>query len=523
MPDAGSKSVVPLPSPPRLAVIVLVLLAAGVALALSSSSDEPSADPQPERPNVVLIMLDDQDAWSPRVMPKLASELAGRGVTFERFFATLPLCCPSRATMLTGQYAHNHGIWSNDADGMGFEDPTDLPIALQGAGYRTAWVGKYLNEYGRTPETKHEIPTGWDRWSASVEASDGSAWAAKWDSAFHRMFGFQLNHNGRIHRYEGRPREYQTDVLARLAAGEIRKSARRQEPFFTVLSLLAPHNETSSQIGPPNPRPAPRHEGRFQDRRFRAAPSFNESDVRDKPRFLRNPPINREASFDLQTNFRSRLGSLLSVDDAVHRILRTLVRAGELGNTYVLYTSDNGFMQGEHRLRGKGELYEESVRVPLIVRGPDVPRGEVRTQVVGNIDLAPTILQIAGIDDPVRNLDGESLLPYLRSARHRTDRGILLENPDSEGIRTRRYVYIEHHPDGGGIGYELYDLRHDPYQLQNLLGPDDTSTRENLPAGVDADGVPEVRARLKTGLDRLRDCKGQAQCAWSFPAGSGGR
>jgi len=517
MPDARLKAVADLPIPSRLGAIVLVLLAAGVVLALLPPGKR-SANPERETPNVVVIMLDDQDAWSLRVMPKTVRKLAGQGITFERFFATFPLCCPSRATMLTGQYAHNHGIWSNDSDGLDFNDRAALPVALQGAGYRTVWVGKYMNEYGRTPETKREIPAGWTRWTASVAASERSIWASRWGSAFHRMFGYQLNDNGRIRKYEGRRREYQTDVLARLAAREIRNSATRQEPFFTVLSLLAPHGETSSQIAPVNPRPAPRHEGRFQNRRFREAPSFNERNVRDKPSFLRNPSIDRESRLDLEATFRSRLGSLLAVDDAVNRVLKTLRRVGELRSTYVVYTSDNGFMQGEHRQRGKAELYEESARVPLIVRGPNVPRGEVRTQVVGNIDLASTILEIAQADVPLRRLDGESLLPYLRSARHRVDRAILLENGDSDGIRTRRYVYVEHHPERGTIRwYELYDLRHDPHQLKNLIGPGGTSTRANLPDGVAPDEVREVRALLKGGLDRLRDCKGEAQCAWSFP------
>ena len=517
MPDARLNAVADLATPARLGVILLVLLAAGVVLALLPSGER-SADPREERPNVVVIMVDDQDAWSLRLMPKTARKLVGQGVTFERFFATLPLCCPSRATMLTGRYAHNHGVWSNDSDGLDFNAPTDLPIALQAAGYRTAWVGKYLNLYGREPATKRVIPEGWHRWSASVAASDESTWASRWGSAFHRMFGYQLNHNGRIRKYEGSPREYQTDVLARRAAREIRNSATRQEPFFTVLSLLAPHGETSSQIAPVNPRPAPRHEGRFQDRKLREVPSFNERNVRDKPPFLRNRSIDRERRLEIQATFRSRLGGLLAVDDAVNRIVETLRRAGELRDTYVVYWSDNGYMQGEHRQRGKAELYEESARVPLIVRGPNVPRGEVRTQVVGNIDLASTILDIGQADDLLRRLDGESLLPYLRSARHRADRAILLENRDSDGIRTRRYVYIEHHPERSRVQwYELYDLRHDPYQLKNLIGPGDTSTRANLPDGVDPDEVREVRARLKSGLDRLRDCKGEAQCAWSFP------
>ena len=420
MPDARPKAVADLLTPPHLAVIVFVLLVAGGVLALPPPGER-SADPQREKPNVVVIMVDDQDEWSLRVMPKTARKLAGQGITFERFFATFPLCCPSRATMLTGQYAHNHGVWSNDSNGLGFDDRTDLPIALQRAGYRTAWVGKYMHEYGRKPETKREIPKGWDRWSASVTSSERSIWASKWGSAFHRMFGFQLNHNGRIRKYEGRRREYQTDVLARRAAREIRNLAKRQEPFFTVLSMLAPHGETSSQIGPVNPRPAPRHEGRFQNRRLRQAPSFNERNVRDKPPFLRNRPIDRERRLDLQTTFRSRLGSLLAVDDAVNRILKTLRRVGELRNTYVVYTSDNGVMLGEHRQRGKVELYEESARVPLIVRGPNVPRGEVRRQVVGNIDLAPTVLEIARADDPLRRVGRRiaAALPAQRPASGR--------------------------------------------------------------------------------------------------------
>ena len=252
MADARPKAVADLFTPPRLVLIVLVLLAAGGLLALLPPGER-AADPPGERANVVVIIVDDQDAWSLRVMPKTARKLAGQGITFERFFATFPLCCPSRATMLTGQYAHNHGIWSNDSDGLDFDDPADLPIALQAAGYRTAWVGKYLNGYGRGPETKREIPAGWNRWTASVAASETSIWASRWGSAFHRMFGYQLNDNGRIRRYEGRSSDYQTDVLARLAAREAAScssvrsangAAGSQRTFTTARATTTPTPST---------------------------------------------------------------------------------------------------------------------------------------------------------------------------------------------------------------------------------------------------------------------------------------
>jgi arylsulfatase A-like enzyme len=178
----------------------------------------------------------------------------------------------------------------------------------------------------------------------------------------------------------------------------------------------------------------------------------------------------------------------------------------------VIFNSDNGFMLGEHRQRGKVDLYEESARVPLIIRGPRAPEGKTRRQIVGNVDIAPTILDIANAE-PLRTPDGLSLLPFMARANHYKDRVILLENRDSQGVRTRRYVYIEHHRGGDEIvHWELYDLKHDPFQLQNLIGPNDTQTRLNLPRGVKPGEVQEVRTNLAGLLDRLRDCTGSA-CA----------
>jgi N-acetylglucosamine-6-sulfatase len=450
------------------------------ALAVVRGEDQAAAG-RGKKPNVVVVMTDDQDARSLRVMGAVKRQLQRKGTTFRNAFATFPLCCPSRATFLTGQYAHNHGVLSNTPPDGGFEafrDARTLATSMKRAGYRTGWIGKYLNGYGSRGNNRRYIPPGWDEWRAPV-------------GQVNRLYDYTLNENGHLRDYGSEPRDYQTDVFARKAARFIRRSARRPKPFFLTVATGPPHSEGGRTPGSLNPRPARRHKDRFRQARLPDPPSFNEANVSDKPAFVRNRPrLDREQRRRLTLRYRGRLASLLAVDDAVDEIIRQLREERELGGTVVIFTSDNGFLLGEHRLFAKTALYEESIRVPLIARGPGFGRGAKRSQPTGNVDLAPTILDLAGAR-PGRAMDGGSLLPLARSPSVGADRDILLENLKSTGIRTRRFMYAEH----PGGERELYDLAADPFQLRS---------RHDDPA------FRRVREQLADRLSSLRDCSGSA-------------
>jgi arylsulfatase A-like enzyme len=306
-----------------------------------------------------------------------------------------------------------------------------------------------------------------------------------------RMYGYTLNENGRARTYGSSPRDYQTDVLAEKADSFVNRAAQSAKPFFLLLATGAPHSESGREPGERNPRPAPRHSDSFRTASLPRPPSFNEDDVSDKPAFVRGEPkIEGQALRTLVGRYRGRLGSLLAVDDAVARLVSRLRRTGELANTVIVFTSDNGFLLGEHRLTAKTVLYEESAGVPLVMRGPGIPGGVRRTQLAANVDLAPTILDLANAQ-PRRVMDGRSLLPLARSPSVATDREILFENQRSTAIRTPRYMYAEH-PAGES---ELYDLATDPFQLES---------RHDDPA------LASTRVVLEQRLHQLENCAGAA-------------
>jgi N-acetylglucosamine-6-sulfatase len=458
----------------RLAAVVL---AAIVALGGATLGNDRAAAGADERPNVVVVMTDDQRAGELRAMRAVRSELAGEGVSFTNAHATFPLCCPSRASFLTGQYAHNHGVMGNEwAEGGGyraFDNSGSLPVALSRAGYRTAMVGKYMNEY-RGPE----VPGGWDHWAARTNGET--------------LFDYRLNVDGRRVSYGSAPREYQTDVVARRGARFIRREAGPR-PFFLWTSFFAPHGESLRGEERWNPRPASRHRGRFANLPLPEGPAFDERNVADKPSFVRRAPrLNAAQRQHLLWRWRSRQAALLAVDDAVQTLLRELRRTGELESTLVVFTSDNGFLMGEHRLEHKEQLYEEATHVPLIVRGPGFASGEYGG-LVGNIDVAPTILAAAGAE-PLREPDGVPLQEVLAAPGAWSDRDLLLETARSRAVRTPDWMYAEHRT-RRGTERELYDMNADPSQLRSLAGDPEHAT---------------VRAALAQRLDELRRCAGAA-------------
>ncbi len=426
-----------------------------------------SAAPPVERPNIVVVMTDDQTLESMRVMTGVKRSLAAEGTTFDRAFVSNSLCCPSRSTLFTGQYSHNHGVIGNAAPDGGYDrlDKNNwLPVWLQGAGYRTVHIGKFLNQYGIRNPT--EVPPGWSEWYASVDPST------------YQFYGYTLNENGLLYTYglDRNPFYYSTDYYADRALSVIRRMGDTRTPFFLSLAFLAPHNggprDADDPTGLPTPTPAPRHMNLFAGERPPGDPSYNETDVSDKPSFIQaRPPITAARGAAIDENYQQRLESLLAIDEAVVRMVDTLRAERELDNTLILFTSDNGFFHGEHRVQnGKVLVYEPSIRVPLIMRGPGVPEGERRRQLVTNADLAPTILEAAGAK-PGKTQDGRSLFPLLEDRGIEWGRDLLIEGapgvnqPAFDALRTYRYVYVQH----ANGERELYDLERDPYQLTNLV------------------------------------------------------
>ncbi len=342
-------------------------LVAATVLLQGAVAEPPPVQAQAPRPNVVVIMTDDQTAASLRVMANVRRLLAERGTTFTRSFTVYPQCCPSRASVLTGQYAHNHGVLGNSPPAGGYvklDHSNTLPVWLEDAGYHTAHIGKYLNGYGAGDPL--EIPPGWSEWRGSVDPST------------YRYTGYTLNEEGTLSTYAG----YQTDVYAAKAVNVIERRAPLARPFFLSVAFLAPHSGAPADPDDPGagivtPSPAPRHRDAFSSEPLPTPPSFNEADVSDKPAGISGrvllPPARIAA---IRENYQQELESLLAVDQAVARIIGALRESGELANTFVIFTSDNGFFHGEHRIaQGKNLPYEPAIRVPLVVRGPGVPAG----------------------------------------------------------------------------------------------------------------------------------------------------
>jgi N-acetylglucosamine-6-sulfatase len=418
------------------------------------------------RPNLVLIVTDDQRWDTLEAMPAVRRLLVKGGVTFENAFTTTPSCCPSRVGLLTGEYSHHTGVLDGSAGNApggapAFEDDSSMATWLHDVGYRTGLFGKYLNDYAELP--RGYIPPGWDEWVAVAQAHPQI-----------RYYDYELNENGKIVPYGDSPSDYSTTVLGKHAASFI----GGDQPFFLYFAPIAPH--------PPS-IPAPQDVGAQLDHIWDQPPSFAEEDVSDKLG-------GGAAPLDLQEVGKIRrdmLRSLLAVDRAVQTIADTVEQAGLSNDTYFLFTSDNGYLWGEHRLLGKVWPYEESIRVPLVIRPPGALATRSVDALALNIDIAPTIAELAGVDPPLPQ-DGKSLVPLLdRRPGTWRDRfvveflGYAPGVPSYSGIRTHRYLYVEY--ENGGR--ELYDLRADPYELRNML----PGTPGGSPNGV----VDELRKAMK--------------------------
>ena len=435
------------------------------------------AFPRSDRPNIVVLQTDDQDCGSLEArrpdngdyaLAHVRALLCDRGVTFSRSFVSLPLCCPSRAALLTGQYTHNHHVYGNSAPWGGhnrLDHANTLPVWLAAAGYETVHVGKYLNGYNG-----QSIPPGWAQWFTIVGGS---------------YYGYSMNENGTLVQYGYAEADYSTDVLTEKAVRFIRERGPDAPPFFLMVDYIAPH---VGPVGEGVAIPAPRHAGIFDAYAPAWPPSFDEPDVSDKSIWIQALPRFDAATIASVTeSVRSRLGSLLAVDEGVARIVRALNLAGELERTCIVFTSDNGFLLGEHRVPGGKDLpYDESIRVPLIVRGPGVRAGVVEHEIVGNIDLAPTIVSWAGATAG-RVMDGAPLQPLLAGRRTSGGREFLIANyaysilhPELVrswvGVRNDDFAFIRYEGSSGGSvqDVEIYSLGPegcpptvDPFQLEN--------------------------------------------------------
>ena len=400
------------------------------------------------RPNIVVVLADDQRWDTLSAMPTVQSELVAKGVTFSNSFTVNPLCCPSRASLLTGLYSHSTRVYHNrGARGLrSFDERSSIAIPLRAAGYRTGLVGKYMNDYTTT-----RVPPGWDRWVVFTGSMDAGQPPG--------FFDYDLSVDGTLVSHGSAPADYSTDVLAAEAQEFIRGSAG--EPFFLLFAPFAPHHPAT---------PAPRHAGAFPDLEPWRPPSYDEANVSDKPTWIkRRIRIDAQEAARLDALRGNQLRSLLAVDDAVGSILSTLEDEGRLANTVILYTSDNGHFWGEHRLTTKMAAYEESIRVPLVARfDPLTTAARTESRFVANIDVAPTIAKFAGIR---RSFHGQSFRPLLAGAPTLWRKTFLIENlrlgvrnvPSYCAVRGGRWSYVALR----SKEEELYDLSTDPDQLTN--------------------------------------------------------
>lgn len=548
-----------------VAAALAALLAILALLALPGAESARSAE---QKPSFVVVQVDDATldqlyaslnvgGIEVQAMPYTLSLLANRGITFNRYYVPYPLCCPSRTSLLTGRYSHNNNVRGNVPPNGGYTGfkarqaySHNLAPWLQAAGYRTIHIGKFLNGYGDEPfDEGKDVPPGWSAWHTVLRADTN-----------HYFYGYTLNNNGVLdgpygdpgswetREYgerddfgcpsaplNGKPCFYETDTFNTMAYQELTQTSPEQ-PFYLQMDYTAPHGDFRRPAGP---EPALRHYNTFAGAPYPHGRSegFNEGNVNDKPRFIREAPyLSLNEIHTYRVYYQKALESLRSVDEGVKLIVDTLGGLHRLRNTYIIFTSDNGFFYGEHRLTGgKFLAYEPATHLPLLIRGPGIKPGTSTGELAANIDIAPTVLDLAGAAAD-KSIDGRSLVPYMRDPSLRSRRPILFESfvetadveangeptaqrarrstkagpkatasivappKDYEGIRLGPYKYIEW-PDGEK---ELYDITKDPNELNNV---------------VRVANLSPIRAFLHAQLVRLETCVGRTcqEVAPKFP------
>ncbi|WP_426244652.1 sulfatase family protein [Nocardioides sp. LHG3406-4] len=449
---------------------------AGVGPAATDGSDDDTE--QSSRPNVVVVLTDDQTDYDLRWMPLTRAALGEDGMEFTDAISPHPLCCPARAEMITGQYAQNNGVQHNNGPHGGYEalDPTQtIGQWFQDAGYQTGFVGKYLNGYhaqaGRNP--------GWTLWDPLVQG-------------IYDYFDFAFFNDGQgVATYDN---YYVTNAVEERTNAAVRTFARDDRPFLLYSFHLAPHYRFD---GHGNTEPPP-VESSDRDAYADAVPpslgkpSFNVATQGSLPDFLRGRT--RRTVQEVRETFLARIRSLRAVDRSVESLVATLKETGEWDNTWLFFTSDNGYSMGEHRLVGKNVLTEESMQVPLLVHGPGVVPGSTSSLPVTLVDLPATFADLAGVT-PLRAVDGSSLAPALAGQASPFRDTTLVQTGTSygdgwayRGVRTSRFTYAVR---GAGDDVILYDRARDPYELVN---------RADDPA------YAAIRTQLETRRQQLVAC-----------------
>ena len=474
-----------------LVVPAVVLTSPGAGLVPGAGAVQSLA--AASKPNIVLVLVDDAraDDLRPAHMPRSNALIARQGARFNRFYAPFPLCCPARTTLLTGQYTHNHGVVSSFDE---FRDRHSVATWLTPT-YRTALIGKYLNGYGVDGSGTY-VPPGWDRWISPLQGST------------YNYTNFRVSVDGVVREVQ----QYSTDYFGDQAVDFVAGAVDSDVPLFLYLSLVAPHDgQPHTDDAKPllSPYVEPRFQNTYSGPSLPENPSFNESDVSDKnPGIAGRARLTKAQIAYLKEKLAQRRESLRSVDRQVARVLTTLADAGELDHTFVFLLSDNGFMLGEHRiLHDKKHLYEPTVRVPLQMRGPGIPAGRQVSVPTAQVDVAPTLLHIAGIPNDPQTLglqvDGRSLLGAIDNEV--SPRPIVLEEhtpatPSDpgrwirRGLTTARFSYLRfpafNHYE------EVYDLQVDPHQRVNL---------------AERPAYRDVLRRLRATWHHYKACSGQ-QC-----------
>jgi arylsulfatase A-like enzyme len=441
----------------------LSLVAAGLAVHPPAQSQEPPA----ERPNVLIILSDDQRATDTmHVMPKTLRLLGRGGSRFDQFYATTPLCCPSRATLLTGRYAHNHFV-QNNLLGRNLLQESTLEYYLSRAGYKTAIAGKFLNGW----PVRHLKPPYFDRWAISHGG----------------YYGKTFNINGNVRRVQ----EYSVDFVRDQAIKSLVRFEHQDDvPWFMYLAPAAPHS----------PYIAERKYVRKNVGRWEPSPAVTEEDRTDKPLYVQQSRQGVTRAGVIRTK---QLRTLPSLDDLVWRVAGALNQLKEEEDTLIVFLSDNGQNWGEHGLNSKRVPYTPAIQVPFFMKWiGHVAPGTVDGRLAGMVDVAPTVLDAAGlVPDAAYPMDGRSLLDAWERSRllveHWTQPGKSV--PDFASNRTLASQYIEYYDSAGAvIGQEYYDLAADPWQLVNLLGDPDPSN----------DPHPDAIRAMSDQLEDDRRCRG---------------
>jgi N-acetylglucosamine-6-sulfatase len=459
---------------------MLVAIASLTSAAGASTTEPVRQGSSGKKPNIVLILTDDLDQTlylDPSRFPTVNSLLVEEGTTFSNYFVTDSLCCPSRSSILRGQYVHNHDVRSNKPPLGGFEkfhtngdESSTIATWLHGAGYRTGLLGKYLNGYPNGADATF-VPPGWDVWASPIRNGGYSG------------YNYRLNENGTIVPHGASPQDYMTDVLSQKSGEFIEQSG--DKPFFLYVAPFVPHAPAT---------PAPRHADTFPGVQAPRTASFNQADVSAEPQWLRDRPLLTDQQIaSIDALYRKQLQSMLAVEDLIAHVVDTLRQTGQLDNTYIALTSDNGFHLGQHRLpQGKITAFDEDIRVPLVVRGPGLPAGKKVDDFSANVDLAPTFAALAGAKAP-SFVDGRSLEPALQGKSDDARKAVLVEHflpndgggrrgrrggapPTYGAVRTDRYTYVEYVTGER----QLYDLRADLDELHNIVSTADPKLVQDL-------------------------------------------